>query len=123
MIEQPPPERLGWQEYVARREHILVSLQEVIARQLRYSRRVDEIDPDAPLFGAGFGLDSLDAVELSVHVESTFGVKVSEHVLLRGALRSLNTLIDLVLSVQGVALPAPFEHASSPRGRADVAGE
>jgi acyl carrier protein len=123
MTEQRPSESLGWQEYVARRERILVSLQEVLARQLRFSRQVDEIDPDAPLFGAGFGLDSLDAVELSVHVESTFGVKVSEHVLLRGALRSLNTLIDLVLSVQGVVLPATSAHAAVARGGVDVAGE
>jgi acyl carrier protein len=39
---------------------------------------LDEIDEDAPLFIEGLGLDSLDALELSLAVEARFGVLVGE---------------------------------------------
>jgi acyl carrier protein len=34
------------------------------------------IDPDAPLFGAGLGLDSLDMLELSMAIEQKYAVKL-----------------------------------------------
>lgn len=34
-----------------------------------------DIDPDAPLFGEGLGLDSIDALEIALAVHSKFGVK------------------------------------------------
>jgi len=37
---------------------------------------VDDIDTDAPLFGAGLGLDSLDALEIAMALSKTFGVKL-----------------------------------------------
>lgn len=36
----------------------------------------EEIEPQAPLFGDGLGLDSLDMLELSMAVEQTYGVKL-----------------------------------------------
>jgi acyl carrier protein len=36
------------------------------------------IDPDAPLFGGGLGLDSIDALELAVIVERAYGVKIGD---------------------------------------------
>ncbi len=33
---------------------------------------------DAPLFGEGLGLDSLDALQLAVAVEERFGVRISD---------------------------------------------
>lgn len=38
---------------------------------------VEAIDPQAPLFGEGLGLDSIDALELSLAIAQTFGVTVS----------------------------------------------
>jgi acyl carrier protein len=35
-----------------------------------------EIDPEAPLFGAGLGLDSIDALELSLAVSKRYGVQL-----------------------------------------------
>jgi acyl carrier protein len=34
----------------------------------------EEIEPEAPLFGEGLGLDSLDMLELSMAVEQKYGV-------------------------------------------------
>lgn len=38
--------------------------------------RPEDIDPQAPLFGEGLGLDSIDALELAVIVDRTYGVKI-----------------------------------------------
>jgi acyl carrier protein len=34
------------------------------------------IDPGAPLFGAGLGLDSIDALELALEVSKRYGVQL-----------------------------------------------
>ena len=36
----------------------------------------DGIETDAPLFGEGLGLDSIDALELAVAIDRRFGVKI-----------------------------------------------
>ena len=36
----------------------------------------ENIDPDAPLFGEGLGLDSLDALELALAVSKTYGFQL-----------------------------------------------
>jgi len=38
----------------------------------------DEIETDAPLFGEGLGLDSIDALQLVVAMEKEFGVVVPD---------------------------------------------
>jgi len=38
--------------------------------------KAEDIDADAPLFGGGLGLDSIDALELAIVVERTYGVKI-----------------------------------------------
>lgn len=38
----------------------------------------DDIDNDAPLFGEGLGLDSIDALELIVLMEKNYGIKLKE---------------------------------------------
>jgi acyl carrier protein len=37
----------------------------------------DDIDADAPLFGDGLGLDSIDALEIGLELHRRFGVRVS----------------------------------------------
>jgi acyl carrier protein len=34
------------------------------------------VDPDAPLFGAGLGLDSIDALELALEISKRYGVQL-----------------------------------------------
>lgn len=38
---------------------------------------VADIDDDAPLFGEGLGLDSIDALELGVALKKKFNIKLS----------------------------------------------
>ncbi|WP_456445639.1 phosphopantetheine-binding protein [Thiolapillus sp.] len=38
--------------------------------------KVDDIDPQAPLFGDGLGLDSIDALELALAIAQNYGVQI-----------------------------------------------
>ncbi len=38
----------------------------------------DEIDTDAPLFGDGLGLDSIDALEIAMVLEERYGVTLDD---------------------------------------------
>ncbi len=38
----------------------------------------DEIDTDAPLFGEGLGLDSIDALEIAMVLEERYGVTLDD---------------------------------------------
>ena len=84
--------------YIQRRERILDKVRTLLVERLHVSRAPDEIDPDAPLFGTGLGLDSVDAVELLVSMESELGVKLPHDGLSRPAMRTVNTLVDLALT-------------------------
>lgn len=57
-----------------------------------------EIDPTAPLYGAGLGLDSIDILEIALAVSKTFGVKLraddKNNVKIFSSLRSLNQYIQ-----------------------------
>jgi acyl carrier protein len=46
----------------------------LMVSSLQLESAPDEIDPLAPLFGAGLGLDSIDALELSLAISQTYGV-------------------------------------------------
>lgn len=59
----------------------------------------EDIVPEAPLFGEGLGLDSLDMLELSMAVEQKYGVTLRsddpENDKIFASLRSLSTHINL----------------------------
>lgn len=85
---------------IAAREAVLCRVRLLLIEQLHVRRELDEIDPDCPLFATGLGLDSVDAVELIVGLESEFGISLPDGPLARRSLRTVNTLIDLVLEIQ-----------------------
>lgn len=57
----------------------------------------DDIDPGAPLFGEGLGLDSIDALELGLALQKQYGIKLdSEAEETRRHFASLQALQSLV---------------------------
>ncbi len=56
-----------------------------------------DIPDDGPLFGAGLGLDSVDALELAIHVEEAFGVKMPDDAGTRRAFASVRALAEFVV--------------------------
>jgi len=51
-------------------------LAELIVQALNLEIRHDEIDPEAPLFGEGLGLDSIDLLEIALAVSKKYGFKL-----------------------------------------------
>ena len=54
------------------------------------------IDEEAPLFGDGLGLDSVDALELVVALEKEFGIKIKSNEMDRQAFSSVSALSRFV---------------------------
>ena len=49
----------------------------LIIEALNLDMTPEDIETDAPLFGEGLGLDSIDALELGLAVKKRFGVSLS----------------------------------------------
>lgn len=58
----------------------------------------EDIDNDAPLFGDGdgLGLDSIDALEIIIILEKSFGVKIANSAEARGHFRSVRSLAEYI---------------------------
>lgn len=58
----------------------------------------EEISDDQPLFGPGsLGLDSVDALQLVVALDKSYGLKVPDPEAARSILHSVNSMADAVL--------------------------
>jgi acyl carrier protein len=58
----------------------------------------EQISDDAPLFGTGLGLDSIDALELVVMLEKHYGIVIKDIETGRPAFQSVRTLADFIES-------------------------
>lgn len=94
------PDEATLAAYVARREHILDLVRAVLVEDLRVPLPAAQIDPDTPLFGLGLALDSVDAVDLILGLEDRTGVTLPDGAGATPYLRSVNTLVDFVLSAE-----------------------
>ncbi|MCD8317562.1 MAG: phosphopantetheine-binding protein [Paraprevotella sp.] len=60
-------------------EELIIELKQQMIKVLNLEDMTcDDIDDDAPLFGDGLGLDSIDALELIVLLEKQYGIKLSD---------------------------------------------
>lgn len=61
------------------RAKLIVEIKQLILTELDLRNRTEaDILDDAPLFGAGLGLDSLDALQLAMALEERFNVAIPE---------------------------------------------
>ena len=72
-------------------------LKELLIERLKFEdMTADDIGDDEPLFAGGLGLDSIDALEIVVMLESEFGIKVKNEAAARENFRSVATLATFV---------------------------
>ena len=75
-----------------------LALAELIVTTLNLETRPSEIDPEAPLYGAGLGLDSIYILEIALAVSKTYGIRLrsddGNNQKIFSSLRSLNQHIQ-----------------------------
>jgi len=73
-------------------------LAQLIVTSLNLEVSADEIEPEAPLYGEGLGLDSIDILELSLAISKTYGVQLksddADNNKIFSSLRNLNQHIQ-----------------------------
>ena len=77
------------------------NLQDILKQQIIDALNLEEvevadIDCDAPLFGEGLGLDSIDALELIVLLERSYGIKIKDPAVGKEIFKSINVLAHYV---------------------------
>jgi acyl carrier protein len=73
-------------------------IKQVIVTSLRLTIRPEEIGDEVPLFGEGLGLDSIDALELVLEIERTFGVSIGDDQLGKRVLRTVSSIAEYIES-------------------------
>ncbi len=72
-----------------------LKLQIIEALNLR-GMQPEEIDDNAPLFGDGLGLDSIDSLELIVLLERNYGIKIEDPREGRKVFESIHVMADYI---------------------------
>lgn len=74
-----------------------LELAQLIVTTLNLEMAPGDIDPNAPLYDEGLGLDSIDMLEVALAVSKAYGVKLqaddNNNVAIFSSLRSLNDYI------------------------------
>ena len=73
-------------------EEIIPKLKE----QLIEALNLEEIDADAPLFGDGLGLDSIDALEIILILEKNYGIRLENTAEAKPHFYSVRTLAEYI---------------------------
>ena len=74
-------------------EELILELKKAIIEALNLEEvKPEDIDNDAPLFGDGLGLDSIDALELIVLMEKRYGIKLQDPAAGREIFRSIQVM-------------------------------
>lgn len=78
-------------------ENLIKELKEEIIKTLNLEEvRPEDIDENAPLFGEGLGLDSIDALELIVLMEKSYGIKLQDPNQGKEIFKSIVTMAEYV---------------------------
>jgi acyl carrier protein len=79
----------------------LVDLKREIKVLILETTKIPDIQPediidDAPLFGEGLGLDSIDSLEIVLALQQKYGVGIDDQNLARFILQSVDTIADFI---------------------------
>ena len=78
-------------------EELVLELKQEIIQSLNLEDvKPEDIDADAPLFGSGLGLDSIDALELIVLLERTYGIKLKDPSKGKEVFQSVNVMAKFI---------------------------
>ena len=78
-------------------EEMIQKLKEEIIEVLNLEDvKPEDIDNDAPLFGEGLGLDSIDALELIVLMEKNYGIRLKDPAKGKEIFKSINVMADYI---------------------------
>jgi acyl carrier protein len=76
-------------------------IKRLMVENLMLQISAEEIGDDQPLFGPGsVGLDSVDALQLVVALDKTYGLKIADPEAARQILQTVNTIVDAVVKNQ-----------------------
>jgi len=53
-----------------------LALARLVVETLNLEVKPEEVDPEAPLYGEGLGLDSIDILEMALAISKTYGVQL-----------------------------------------------
>jgi len=78
-------------------EDLILKLKEEIIEVLNLEDvKPADIDENAPLFGEGLGLDSIDALELIVLMEKNYGIKLKDPSQGKEIFKSIKVMADYI---------------------------
>ena len=89
---------INWNEerkVIKTRQEVVDEIKEILIDSLMLDIDKELIMNDQPLFGRGLELDSIDALELSIGISTTFGVELNDDDM--AVLSSINKLADFVI--------------------------
>ena len=78
------------------REILAAEVKAAIVRCLRMPIKPEEITNEMPLFDEGLGLDSIDALEIVLELQRSFGVEISDEETGKRVLRSVGTIVEFI---------------------------
>jgi len=88
-------------------EELILNVKKLIIQRLKLEElSSDDIDTDAPLFGEGLGLDSIDALELVIGLEKEYGVSIPDAEEGKKAFQSVRAIAQYIVDNQGQAVAA-----------------
>ena len=71
-------------------------VRQLLVDNLMLQVKPEEIADDLPLFGEGLGLDSVDALQLVVALDKTFGLKIQDAEMAKGVLKNINSIVSAI---------------------------
>jgi acyl carrier protein len=79
-------------------QDLIQDVKKLIIERLKLEEMaIDDIDTDAPLFGEGLGLDSIDALELVIGLEKEYGVNIPDAEVGRQVFQSVRSIAQYIV--------------------------